>query len=1014
MNNSEINEFGNLVSRVVRLEERAERLEKLAGLQAESYLHSSQSTPTAQLTPTAVKIAPEPIINLIVEPMPAPVNDLLSQPCKEERKGSNRSVSHSLSAGLDSSSGRDLSVSQAWAADRDSKANLDSTVSPSQNLVDQAPGNCEGAARPSVKDLAKHSHDHQPKQNQSLEARIGLYWLSKLGIGFLVVGVALLIMYTFENFGPEAKVATGFVVASILLAIGEYLERRDNIPWYARLLEGGAWAMAYFTTYAMHHVASVRLIADPLTDLVLLLGVSGLAISHALNKRSELMAIFAVTLGFLTLGLSHVTAFSAFASAILVLLAAILSTRKKWYQLYLYSVFASYGAIIASGALHTALPGGLRESFQLTALLLGPALIGFGLIPALVQEENKLTKTTIEIGTVVNVCAFSALFFPAAYNYMGTAASIYNLTIGAWLCAVAILAKRNGAPITARINSLFALTIATFYIPGNHCGRNSWIFVAAEMAMLAWAGLRFQFKSCRWFAIALGIVLLVGNLALMFGATTIMLLGQYVPFSLCASLSAIAALIFAAYLQKNKALLNNASEREHKVVFYTNWNMALMLAWFLPLALIGVNFDRIGLMPEFAQTPVVLYLWCASAAAVMAQAICLRSPYMQVMVIILFALAGVPACANYHFSWMVSLPAVALMYGAAFVFRHYAARLSPAKSMANFNTQFSAAYIVTALLPLAAQATHDQIAIYWSVQAIAALVLGIKLPSKFIRLIAPVAFGFVVISTSAHALQWGAIIAVVASLFLAWALYFVPLKLDGEDSERDLRHVYSTLGAVVLAVSFASKLSDNWISIAWALEALTIMVVGFVAREKVMRMTGFLTFCSLALRVLFIDLAHDLDWNFVAPIVTCMYAAWALYKAPLNVISENSERDLRHFLSVAAAIVLTCFLGMKLERTWISCAWAVEGFVMLALGFAQREKVMRVSGLVVFASLVYRLLFIDLASAETVYRIFAFIVAGLALLLSAYAYTWFAKKFGAEGDFELKLNGPVMPESAPE
>jgi hypothetical protein len=249
---------------------------------------------------------------------------------------------------------------------------------------------------------------------------------------------------------------------------------------------------------------------------------------------------------------------------------------------------------------------------------------------------------------------------------------------------------------------------------------------------------------------------------------------------------------------------------------------------------------------------------------------------------------------------------------------------------------------------------------------------------------------------------------------LAWALYRLPVKFVIEDCEWDLRHVYSVLAAIVFTVFCAMRLLETWISFSWAVEALAILLLGFAAREKVMRLTGLSIFGALVCRLLFIDLAHDLDWAFVAPIVTCIYVAWAAYRAPLNFGVEQDEKGLRHIYGVVAAVVLTSFLGFKLEKTWISCAWALEGFAMLALGFVLREKVMRVTGLVVFASLVYRLLFIDLASAETVYRIFAFIVAGLVLLLSAYAYTWFAKKFGAEGDFELQLNGNAMPEVATE
>ncbi len=47
------------------------------------------------------------------------------------------------------------------------------------------------------------------------------------------------------------------------------------------------------------------------------------------------------------------------------------------------------------------------------------------------------------------------------------------------------------------------------------------------------------------------------------------------------------------------------------------------------------------------------------------------------------------------------------------------------------------------------------------------------------------------------------------------------------------------------------------------------------------------------------------------------------------------------------------------------------------------------TGLVVFAVLVLRVLFIDLAGAETIYRILSFIVTGAVLLGASYAYVRF-------------------------
>lgn len=752
-----------------------------------------------------------------------------------------------------------------------------------------------GAPKVSMHEQAQEENTVKSDRGDSLEQRIGLYWLSKLGIGFLVVGVALLIVYSFKNFGPAAKIATGFIVSSLLMAAGEYMEKRDDMPWYARLLEGGAWALGYFTTYAMYHVESVKLIQDPLTDLILLLGVSGLAVAHAVGKRSQVMAICAVTLGFLTLTMSHLTGFSTIAAALLVALSVFLTVRQKWYHLFFYSVFASYGAFLANGSLnvtlHTAAgwaPYELPETaFRKICLVLAPGLIGFGLVPILGVAREGIERRLLTVATIVNAAAFSTFFFSRAYDYFGTGASIYNLLLAAWFFALAVLVRRSGNEACATINSLFALTVGSCYFAGAHVGRMSWPYLAFEVALLAWCGLAYKIRSFRWFAIALGVVVLLGNFVRLALPDTIAIFGQTTPFSLLSGLCAVAALAVAACAQKHKAMLANASAGERTFAFFSFWNMALALAWCLPAALVSVPFDGIGLMPETFRTPTLLAGWSSIAAAVLAMAVVLRSPYMQGLTIFLFLIVGLPAVSDWHFQWINSIDAVLVMLASAFVMRHYAARFSQSASLLAFHLQFVFTYLFVGLLPVGASWSGDKLAIYWAVQAVSALALGIGLKDQALRMITPFAFIFAAIATA----------------------------------------------------------------------------------------------------------SNTPDWWFVIPVVCCFYAAWGLYMGGEKFGLEAGESSIRHLYSYAGALMLTMFFGQKLQRTWISCAWAMEGFSMLTVGFLLREKQVRLAGLFVFATLVVRLFFVDLAGTETIYRIFAFIVAGVVLLVSAYAYTLFARKF---------------------
>ena len=70
-------------------------------------------------------------------------------------------------------------------------------------------------------------------------------------------------------------------------------------------------------------------------------------------------------------------------------------------------------------------------------------------------------------------------------------------------------------------------------------------------------------------------------------------------------------------------------------------------------------------------------------------------------------------------------------------------------------------------------------------------------------------------------------------------------------------------------------------------------------------------------------------------------------------------------------------------------AWGAEAIVLLAAGFALRDRVLRLSGLALFLVCTLKLFFWDLRNLQTLPRIMSFIVLGLLLVAVSWAYTRF-------------------------
>jgi Predicted membrane protein (DUF2339) len=184
----------------------------------------------------------------------------------------------------------------------------------------------------------------------SLEERLGTNWLNKLGVVLLVLGVAFFLAWKLQTWGPAGKVLCGFAVSVTLLGGGVWLERKEMYRIFARAGIGGGWALMFFTTFAMHHIAAARVLESLVADLVLMLLVVAGMVAHSLRYRSQTVTGLAFMLGFATLLTSHLQAsdgtviFSLTGSAVLAVGLVVVTYVRHWAALEAVGVVAVYGS----------------------------------------------------------------------------------------------------------------------------------------------------------------------------------------------------------------------------------------------------------------------------------------------------------------------------------------------------------------------------------------------------------------------------------------------------------------------------------------------------------------------------------------------------------------------------------------------------------------------------------------------------------------------------------------------
>lgn len=174
----------------------------------------------------------------------------------------------------------------------------------------------------------------------ALEAKLGTYWLSRIGIVSLITGAAFAILTYFAELGPVVRIALGYATAGAIGWLGLRLAR--PYPTFGRIVFGGGLAVAYFVTYALHFVSALRVIdSEPLgIALVAAAIVAIVAVAH--RMQSETVAGIALFLGFHTGLLSEVTALSLLTTTLLAAGAAFFLVANRWVIVPLSAVAAVY------------------------------------------------------------------------------------------------------------------------------------------------------------------------------------------------------------------------------------------------------------------------------------------------------------------------------------------------------------------------------------------------------------------------------------------------------------------------------------------------------------------------------------------------------------------------------------------------------------------------------------------------------------------------------------------------
>lgn len=263
--------------------------------------------------------------------------------------------------------------------------------------------------------------------------------------------------------------------------------------------------------------------------------------------------------------------------------------------------------------------------------------------------------------------------------------------------------------------------------------------------------------------------------------------------------------------------------------------------------------------------------------------------------------------------------------------------------------------------------------------------------------------------------DWMGVFAIGMALLYAGAAKTLLVRSAATRSE-----LLSLIGVALtfLTIALPIQLQQNWITIAWAVEALVMLWAGIETKALRLRILAFTLFGLVFLRLLLWDTPGSfrpiftpvLNRYFLSSLAVtiCLFAAARLYQK-LGERKQIRAPKLRQAIVLVAIITLWFVMSVEthtffaaeaaarklvddasherwLGQMALSVLWSVYAGTLAAIGFVRRSASVRWTALGLFGLTIIKVMLVDIARLQQFYRIIVFFVLGVLLLVVAWGY----------------------------
>lgn len=855
----------------------------------------------------------------------------------------------------------------------------------------------------------------EPRRWADLEERLGANWLNKIGTAAFVIGVALLLNYSMHYLGAAGKIGLGYALSAGFIAAGIIGEKKERYRIASRAVLGGGWALAYFTTYALHNIDAVRLVVSPVVGFGLLFAVAAAMVAHSLRYDSEVTTGFAYLLGFASVAVSTVPIGALFATALLAVSLVVILRTRKWYALEPFAIAATY--IVHQrwiSQIYEAI-GGRKPfpEFAISVALLSTYWLIYMISYFLRSEEGVRETQILAASFLLNAFGYFAVLHYQAFHPEWR--FWFLLIAGAVYLGVSVYSRRIGRRWGFILASTLGATLIVAAVPYRYSGRGLeifWLIEAEALLMVGWRATDAHLRRLGW----AGTGLLAGYVA--FHDLPMRFVAWQPPNTKLGWM--FLALAVAFYLNgRLKDHLGTQATQLDEVA--SECSPVIATGFLLAGAWVALPFMWTGLAWIVAALMLVkigrwfryrMLPFCGHASALLG-------------VTRLAIVNMLSEDAWHHISLRLATVAASSLLLYFFAGSDTTERVDETSALDSVSQSLSrrgglqVAYTGAATLLVALLIWHEvataAIGLAWGLFGFALLEVAGFLPERQLsnqgRLLLLASFArifFADLNSTAHAASIPAPVLTIS--LLAAIYYFTGFKT--EDSPR-IRVALLWFGTISIAALLRFQLPVEWVAVGWAALAVVLYALGRGFTVTTLSRPSYAMALFVGIRCAFDNFYQMNGWRFTnvrtatvslsAALLYILFAASLLAKkhSPTELSDGNAnqaegksiqkiwiliETHPQHLFFFIPTTLLTVLLSLEVRRGFLTAAWGLEALVVFLAVLKMEERTYRWFSLLLFLLCVGRLVAVDIWTLDALGRIVSFMALGATLLAVSFLY----------------------------